>query len=83
MPKWQLDDAGINYEVALDILGQEKQPFVNTMWEERRKEKPSEALVAYCEARIAALDDLQESLRSGDTELISQILDKNNKLFRS
>lgn len=38
MPKWQLDDAGINYEVALDILGQEKQPFVNTMWEERRKE---------------------------------------------
>jgi hypothetical protein len=83
MTKWQLDDVGIKYEVALEILGQEKQPFVNALWEERRKASPSEAVMAYCKARIAALDDLQESLRSNDAETIGQILDKNNKLYRS
>jgi hypothetical protein len=83
MLKFQLNDAGINYEVALEILGQEKQPFVNALSEERRKAQPSEALMAYCKARIAALDELQESLRSDDAETIGLILDKTNKLFRS
>jgi hypothetical protein len=40
-------------------------------------------MIRYCEMRLAALDELQGSLRAEDADTVTQILDKNNRLFRS
>lgn len=78
-----INGGAIQYEVALEILGQERQPFMAALRAERAKAEPSFALVHYYEARLAALDELQDSLRTGDTAAVVQILDPKNKLFRS
>ena len=76
-------DLGINgdsmkYEVALEILGQERQPFMETIRLEKAKAEPSAAFVRYCEMRLSALDELQDSLRSTDRDTVEQILDPEN-----
>lgn len=78
-----INGGAIQYEVALEILGQERQPFMAALRAERAKAEPSSALVRYYEARLAALDELQDSLRTSDTVAVVQILDPKNKLFRS
>jgi hypothetical protein len=50
-----LADLGINndsihYEVALEVLGQKKQPFIRAIAEEKEKPNPSAELIAYCKA---------------------------------
>ena len=40
-------------------------------------------MIRYCEMRLAALDELQGSLRTDDAGTVSQILDMKNRLFRS
>lgn len=77
-----LNDESINYEVAKEILGQSLQPFMTAITEEKKKENPSLAFIAYCEARIDAIDDLQDDLRLVDTDTINRILSKEDPVFR-
>ena len=74
-------NASIEYEVALEILGQERQPFMLAILEEKAKPSPSQPLITYCENRLTALDELQDSLRLADHATIKRILDKNDPLF--
>jgi hypothetical protein len=71
----------VDYEVALELLGQYKQPFVQAERDEERKERPNELFLAYCRARIRALGELQDELDAGDAELIAKILDPGNSKF--
>ncbi len=80
-----LADLGINndsihYEVALEVLGQKKQPFIRAIAEEKEKPNPSAELIAYCKARKHALSMLQDDLRLDDKDTIEAILDKENPL---
>lgn len=72
----------IKYEVALEVLGQDLQPFMEAIREEKEKDAPSAAAIAYFEMRIKAIDELQQALRLVDIDTIEQILDYNNRLFR-
>jgi hypothetical protein len=71
-----IDDVGINYEVALEILGQGRQPFMQAIHEERQKSAPSQAFIRYCESRLSALDELQDSLQPTDLATVGRILTK-------
>jgi predicted RNase H-like HicB family nuclease len=80
-------DLGINsdsikYEVALDALGGDLQPFMEAIRLEKEKANPSAAAITYFEMRMAAIDELQQELRPADLDTINQILDPNNRLFR-
>ena len=80
-----INDASINYEVALELLGQSMQPFIRAIADERAKPKPSAALIAYCEARKTALSRMQDHLRLDDLATIAAILDRDDpraNLFR-
>lgn len=80
-----MNDASINYEVALEVLGQSMQPFIRAMNSEKAKANPSAALIEYCEARKRALSRLQNNLRADDMTTIMSILDKDDphaNLFR-
>ncbi len=77
---------GIDYEVALEILGQSKAPLVNALFREYTKEKPNEKLVAFLEKKKEAIDDLMDDLMDDlspdDTELVQMILDVKNQFLR-
>ncbi|MCL2658433.1 MAG: antitoxin [Betaproteobacteria bacterium] len=68
---------GIQYEVALDVLGESKQPIMSAIVDERRKAAPSQAFIRYCEMRLDALDELQDNLEPTDTDTVQRILDVN------
>jgi hypothetical protein len=68
-------EVGINYEVALEVLGQSLQPMLRAIEDERKKAKPSEAYIQYCRALIAAVGDLQEELEPSDTDTVQRIFD--------
>ncbi|MFT3778262.1 MAG: antitoxin [Ottowia sp.] len=76
-----INSGSIDYEVALEILGQSLQPFIMTIQREREKPHPSKALIAYCKARMAAIGDLQEDLRVNDRETIERILNPQDDVF--
>lgn len=72
-------DLGINsdtvtYEVALEALGQSRQPIMQAIALEREKLAPSVDFIKYCEARLAAIDRLQDDLRPTDIETVRRIL---------
>jgi hypothetical protein len=71
---------GIKYEVALEVLGQGRQPFMNAIIEENNKATPSQPLINYCKARLSAIDDLQDELAPSDMDTIRLILDPNAAL---
>jgi hypothetical protein len=71
----------VDYEVALEVLGQYKQPFVQAEYDEEQKEHPNQAFIDYCRARINALGELQDELATEDTELIAKIIDPKNSNF--
>lgn len=73
-----INSDSINYEVALEVLGQSRQPLMKDIQDERAKSEPCEAYVRYCEARLRAIDDLQDDLMPEDKETIEKIL--NNQL---
>jgi hypothetical protein len=78
-------DLGINtdsikYEVALELLGQSRQPFMAAIRMEKERQTPSQALITYCEARLLAIDELQDDLEPSDMATIEQILDKDNRI---
>ena len=77
-----INSGSIKYEVALEILGQELQPFMEAIRQEKGKAEPSQAFIRYCEMRMAALGELQDNLRTTDLGTIEGILEKNNPLFR-
>jgi len=67
--------AGVDYEVALEILGQSLRPMINAAEDERKKEVPSLAFIQYCDALIAAVGAFQDELRASDIGTIQRILD--------
>lgn len=77
-----INNDSIQYEVALDILGQELQTFLRTIREEKEKPTPSLALIKYCEMRQAAIYEMQDLLRVEDRGTIERILDPEDGLFR-
>jgi hypothetical protein len=81
-------DLGINtpsikYEVALENLGQGRQPFMNAIREEKAKPRPSEAFIKYCEMRLAAIDEMLDELQPEDTDTIEKIINKSGEFFRA
>ena len=75
-----INNDSINYEVALEVLGQKLQPFIRAIAEEKEKPNPSVELIAYCKARKHALSMLQDDLRLDDKDTIEAIIDKENPL---
>lgn len=73
--------AGIRLEVAMELLGQMKQPFIQAMELEKGKEKPSTALLEYWRGRKALLSQLQQNLRGDDVAAIKLIASKSNLIF--
>ena len=71
-----INSISIGYEVALEILGQSRQPFMQAIHEEQQKPAPSQAFIRYCENRLTALDELQDDLRADDLSTIERILSK-------
>ena len=78
-----INNDSVQYEVALEILGQELQPLIRTIGEEKEKASPSAALIKYCEMRQAAINELQHTLRVEDRGTIERILDTEDSLFRT
>ena len=77
-----INDASINYEVALEILGQSRQPFMQAIHEERQKPTPEQTFIRYCEGRLRAIDELQDGLMPVDVGTIRRILDRDaSRLF--
>ena len=76
-----INSESIDYEVALENLGQRLQPFIMALQHEREKAQPSAALIAYCEAQMAAISNLQEDLRVSDHETIARILNPQDSVF--
>lgn len=76
-----INSSSISYEVALEILGQHRQPFMQAIYEERQKPAPSQAFICYCETRLTALDELQDSLQPADLATIERILTKSDPAF--
>lgn len=75
-------DLGINsdsiaFEVALEVLGQSRQPFMQAIALERAKPASSAAFIRYCEARLAAIDALQEELHPADLATVRRILSRD------
>ncbi len=63
-----------DYEVALEILGQSKQPLVSALFNERNRENPDPKLIAFLKKKKEAIDDLMEELDPDDEYLIKLIL---------
>ena len=78
-----LDDKITRFEVALEILGQSKSPFVNEIWRERKKENPNHLKIRFLQERKSAIDNLMDDLMPDDLELIAEIFGENTKqLYR-
>ena len=74
-----INSAGVSYEVALEVLGQKRQPIMHAMYGERAKPNPSAAYVGFCKNLLSAIDNLQMNLQPADAELINTIM--NSKDF--
>jgi hypothetical protein len=71
------------FEVALEILGQSKAPFVNGIHIEKQKEKPNQVKIQFLKERERAINNLMDELMPNDIELVEEILCGDNKqLFR-
>jgi len=71
-----INNDGIAFEVALESLGQSRQPFMNAINEEQAKAHPSQALIQYYKMRLAALDGLQDGITPQDMNAVRRIFDK-------
>ncbi|MCW5223635.1 antitoxin (plasmid) [Verminephrobacter aporrectodeae subsp. tuberculatae] len=77
------DSKSIRYEVALEVLGQSRQPFMQAIRKEKLKAEPSQVFIRYCKTRLTAIDELQDDLRLNDLDTVERILTKDNPLFRT
>lgn len=73
-----INSASISYEVALEVLGQSRQPLMQAIHEERQKAEPSQSYIRYCEARLSAINELQDNLKPSDMPTIERILSKDS-----
>lgn len=71
-----INSESIGYEVALEVLGQKRQPVMQAMYEERAKANPSKAYIDFCQGILASIDSLQDSLKPSDTETIDNIVSR-------
>lgn len=71
-----------DYEVALEILGQSKQPLVSALFNERNRENPDPKLIAFLKKKKEAIDDLMEELDPNDEYLIKLILNPEYTVMR-
>ncbi len=69
-----INSDSINFEVALEALGQARQPLMEQIRNERLKAQPCAAFVEYCTSRLDAIDQLQAELEPHDREIIHKIL---------
>lgn len=72
---------GIRMEVAIEMLGQMKQPLIQAMELESSKENPSSVLLEYWRGRKSLLTQFQRNIRVGDVDAIKLIADKSNLIF--
>lgn len=77
-----INSSSISYEVALEVLGQSRQPFMQAIYEELQKPEPSQVFIRYCETRLTALDELQDDLQPSDRATIERILTKGDAVFQ-
>lgn len=77
-----INSDSISYEVALEVLGQGRQPFMQAIYEEKKKTEPSQVFIRYCESRLAALDELQDDLQPSDLTTIERILTMGEPTFK-
>jgi hypothetical protein len=76
--KWEHEQMpGIRLEVAIETLGQSKQPFIQATLQEEAKENPSKALLEYWRGRKALLTHLQRNLRISDEHAFALIAAKD------
>ena len=71
-----------DYEVALEMLGESKQPLVSALFDEYNKENPDRKLIAFLEQKKDAIDDLMEELSPNDEYLIKLILNPEYTALR-
>lgn len=64
----------IGFEVALEVLGGNLQPYIRALADERKKPCPSQPFIKYCDACMKAISDLQDELMPNDLETIKRIL---------
>lgn len=69
-----------DYEVALEILGQSKQPLIQMRYDEMKKENPNQDLLKFVQKRLNAINELMDELNPEDEYLILRILDKSDDL---
>jgi hypothetical protein len=72
-----INSDSIGYEVALEALGQSRQPLLQAVARERAELAPSAAFIRYCEARLAAIDSLQDELTPTDRATVLRILGRD------
>ena len=65
----------VDYEVASEILSGENGFLIQALRAEKNKPNPSQLLIRYYEARIAAVVDLKYDFTSADPEVTSSIID--------
>ena len=71
-----INSSSISYEVALEVLGQSRQPFMQAIHKEQQKLTPSQVLIQYYEMRLSALDRLQDDITPQDMDAVRRIFDK-------
>jgi hypothetical protein len=81
-PDLGINSESIQYEVALEVLGQDFQPLMRAIALENEKPNPSIACLNYLNARLNALKELQSDLMANDKDIIESILDKTNHIYR-
>lgn len=70
---------GINYEVALELLGDSMRSLIQARESEFVKDKPNQAFIEYCTARLEAIDMLRDSLSPEDTDIIARIFNPDDQ----
>lgn len=76
-----LNDMGTRFEVALEILGQSRQPFMHAIADESNKENPSESLISYCKSRLSTISRMQDELQPSEIDTANEILNQKSSLF--
>jgi len=78
-----INTESIKYEVALEVLGQGRQPFMKAIREEKAKLSPDQSFIKYCEMRLAAIDEMLDELKPENTDTIERIIAKDGEFFRA
>jgi hypothetical protein len=68
------NDPIINYQVAIKKIGEQQQPYIMAIENEKAKAKPDLAIIDNNQNKLDELFALRSSLRIEDTEKIQSIL---------